>query len=265
MTGPFVQMEHASKSFGGVHAVDDVSLELDEGGIVALVGPNGAGKSTLFDLMTGVQRLDSGRRVLRGQDMTRAPSHKIAATGVARTFQKVRLFPTLTVLDNVVVGGLVKHSGVEESREAGREALQRVGILHRVDAFPSELTLIDRKRLEMARALAAGPSLLLLDEVMTGLTPQEVEDAVALIHQLTDEGVTVLLVEHLLKVVMRMSRRVLVLHQGQLIADGTPREVQRDGAVIEAYIGSPSSTGSSDDTGSSGGTGSSEGHADADR
>jgi branched-chain amino acid transport system ATP-binding protein len=236
---PLLEVEHLSKHFGGVHAVRDVSFTIGAGEIVGLIGPNGAGKTTLVNLLTGVHRPSGGVVRFEGVDVTAQRPHEAARRGLARTFQIVQPFPRMTVLENVAAGALF--AGEAGSRaEAERLAagyLAAVGLDRESQRLAATLTLPSRKRLELAKSLAMRPKLLLLDEVNAGLNSSEIDGALALIRRIAASGITVVLIEHLMKVVLSLSQRVLVLHHGQLLASGTPEAVMRDPQVVEAYLG----------------------------
>src|SRR6185312_8011719 len=219
--------------------VDDVSLAVEKGEIVGLIGPNGAGKTTLINLITGVHRATSGRVHFENRDITNMRPYQIARLGLSRTFQIVQPFPRMTVVENVAAGALFcGHAGnMREAEAAARDHLAFTGLADMADRPAASLTLARRKRLELAKSLAMRPRLLMLDEVNAGLNPTEVEEALGIIRKIADQGVTIIVIEHLMKVVLSISNRVVVLHHGQLIAQGTPREITGDSRVIEAYLG----------------------------
>jgi branched-chain amino acid transport system ATP-binding protein len=226
-----------SKSFGGLQAVRDVSIEVDEGRIVSLIGPNGAGKTTLFALITGFHKPDSGRVVFSGADITGQAPETIAGLGMVRTFQIVQPFAGQTVRDNIAVGAHLHRVKRRDALAKAEEVARRVGLADRLDRDAASLTVAGRKRLEVAKALATDPKLILLDEVMAGLNPSEVRDVIPIIKAIRDTGITIVLIEHVMQAVMSLSEHTWVLNQGELIANGPPEEIARDPAVIEAYLG----------------------------
>jgi branched-chain amino acid transport system ATP-binding protein len=232
-----LRLQGVSKSFGGLAAVQDVSLDVPRGSLSALIGPNGAGKTTLFALMSGFIPLDSGRVEFDGNDITGQPPHLNARRGMTRTFQIVQPFAAQTVRENIAVGAHLHCAARPEALAQAESVAQRVGLAALLDRPAGDLTVAGRKRLELARALATKPKLLLLDEVLAGLNPQEVADMVPVVRAIAEQGVTVLMIEHVMQAVMHLASHVWVLAQGQLIAAGSPAQVTRDDKVIEAYLG----------------------------
>jgi branched-chain amino acid transport system ATP-binding protein len=227
-----------SKRFGGLRAVQDVSFTVKENETVALIGPNGAGKTTSFHLMTGFHRADSGSVQAFGQEIAGLKPHDICALGLARTFQVAKPFGAMTVLANVMTGAFLRDRHVAAAREKALEAIDFVGLSAREQTPAKDLTTIDQRRLEMARALATQPKILLLDEVMAGLNPSEIDQAVALVGKLSARGLTIVIVEHVMRAIMAVARHIVVLDHGQKIAEGAPKEIVENPEVIRAYLGS---------------------------
>jgi branched-chain amino acid transport system ATP-binding protein len=231
-------LERVSKRFRGLLAVDNVSFAVPAGAIFAVIGPNGAGKTTLFNMIAGAMAPDGGAINFAGTPIEGLPADAVCRRGIARTFQIVRPFPALTVEDNVTIGALLHRHDVRAARQCAQEFLRSLDLFDKRQRLASTLTLPDRKRLEVARAVATGPRLLLLDEVMAGLRPTETDRMVAILRELNREGgLTILLIEHVMRAVMALASRVLVLDHGVAIAEGAPDEIVRDPAVVQSYLG----------------------------
>lgn len=232
-----LEVEGVTMRFGGLVAVDGVAMAVPEGAITGLIGPNGAGKTTLFAVISGFLAPSAGRVRYRGEDITDLPVHRRAERGIARTFQIVQPFAGLSVRENIAVGAYLRQAAREAALAAANAVAERVGLARLLDMPAGALTVAGRKRLELARALATEPRLLLLDEVLAGLNPSEIRDMIPVIRRIRDDGVTILIVEHVMQAVMNLCDRVHVLAQGRLIAEGTPAGIARDARVVEAYLG----------------------------
>jgi len=237
MANELLTLTGLGKSFGGLKAVQNVSLTVPEGSLTALIGPNGAGKTTLFALMTGFVKPDTGSVRFAGQDITGQAPHLNARLGMARTFQIVQPFAAQTVRENIAVGAHLHEPRRAAALALATDVAARVGLTAQLDKPASDLTVAGRKRLELARALATRPRLLLLDEVLAGLNPQEIAEMIPVVRGIAQGGVTVLMIEHVMQAVMNLAEHVWVLAQGQLIAEGSPGVVTSDERVIEAYLG----------------------------
>ncbi|HHU22934.1 MAG TPA: ABC transporter ATP-binding protein [Clostridiales bacterium] len=236
-----LEVKNLTKLFGGLPAVNNVSFEVAENEILGLIGPNGAGKTTLFNLISGYHTITKGDIFFKGNKISGMLPDKICKLGIARTFQVVKPFGEMTAVENVMVGAFCRYKNPQIAREKAMEAINYVGLGHYTDMVAKSLTIAERKRLEMARALATEPKVLLLDEVMAGLRPSELEEALDLIRKVRDSGVTIIVVEHIMRAIMQISERILVLDHGVLIASGTPVEVANNPVVIESYLGKETS------------------------
>jgi branched-chain amino acid transport system ATP-binding protein len=235
--GEALVIRNLGKRFGGLRAVQDLSFSVNEGETVALIGPNGAGKTTSFNLITGYFRPDAGSVSAFGREIVGLRPHDICALGLARTFQVAKPFGGMTVLANVMTGAFLRNKKPDIARARARDAIEFVGLSAKEHAPARDLTTIDQRRLEMARALATEPRLLLLDEVMAGLNPAEVDQAVALVGKLSKRGLTIVIVEHVMRAIMAVARHIVVLDHGQKIAEGSPKEIVANQDVIRAYLG----------------------------
>jgi branched-chain amino acid transport system ATP-binding protein len=236
-TSLLLDVQGVSKSFGGLQANEDVSFQVHQGEIVSIIGPNGAGKSTLFSCVTGFHRVDKGRVLFKGRDITNQKPHAIGKLGIVRTFQIVQVISDMTVLENVMTGGFLRHTRVPDVRRQAEEVLAFTGLIEKKNFSALALTISDKKRLEVSMSLAMEPEVLMLDESMAGLTVVELRAMIELIRKVRDKGVTVVVVEHVMEAVMQLSDRVIVLNSGRKIVEGAPKEVVANPEVIRAYLG----------------------------